>query len=412
MEKSNRHYIILGFIFNIGGGQLYTRNKTDYLKRNGWKVSVYTGRDGALILEEMRAYKGNFIKELDCLPFFIPKKRREEIITLISRNTQQADSIVIESHKMAMSVWGEMIAERIGARHVIFDLDEEFPEFQKWQYEFLDFKHKRKELAGIKNVSLSRMFGSYKKVEQAEAYCLNFVDFNTFSPKNNVAMNDYEKGDIGFGSISRLNKPYIIPMFENIAVLAGRHPELAFSVAFIGCGDEDNILQAVRKIADKKDNLKLFAYGFLSPVPSKILEADCFINTAGSAHMTACAGKLTVGVDTSTCKPIGLLGIDVAEALFQPEGKCMPDLCEYLEDMLFRKDFQKLCQMAYENRPAEIDYMEEFNRHMEFIGRSAACMEYFDFGRINMKYRIFYAAVSRVGIERIRKIRHRIRFVK
>ncbi len=408
MGKADRHYIILGTFFNIGGGQLYTKNKTDYLKQNGWQVHVYTGRFGRLLMEEMREYEDNFIPELDDLPFFTKRKRREEIIDKISGDAGKAECVIIESHKMSLSVWGELSAKRIRARHVIFDLDEEFPEFRKWQYEFLDFKHKRKELSGIKEVSLDRMFGNYKRVRKKEAYYLNFTDTNTFSELHNAVMEDYDKGNIGFGCISRLNKPYIIPMFEQIAKLAERHPEILFSIAFVGCEGEDGILRVIRNIVNRQDNLKLFAYGFLSPVPSKLLEADCFINTAGSACMTACAGKLTVGVDTCTCKPIGILGIDVSEALFQPEGSCMPDLCDYLEDILFHRDFHNLCQLAREKRFVETDYRNEFDRHMEFIRRGDHGREYYDFNNINLKDRIFHYGVSCAGIERIRKIRRRL----
>ncbi len=45
-----KQYIILGNMPRIGGGQLYTANKVEYLKKNGWLVQVYTPYVGEEII--------------------------------------------------------------------------------------------------------------------------------------------------------------------------------------------------------------------------------------------------------------------------------------------------------------------------------------------------------------------------
>ena len=109
-----KRYILLSTFFDMGGGQLYTRNKTDYLKKNGWKVDVYTGRTGQLMLSEMSEYENNYYKELNFSPFYASPKRRKEIIDIISQD-RDYEEIVIESAKQPMALWGELIAANLGA---------------------------------------------------------------------------------------------------------------------------------------------------------------------------------------------------------------------------------------------------------------------------------------------------------
>jgi len=64
-------YIILtGTIFAVGGAQIYTRNKVDYLEKRGWRVLVYSHYiDKSLYVDELAKYKKYIIPELK-LPFF------------------------------------------------------------------------------------------------------------------------------------------------------------------------------------------------------------------------------------------------------------------------------------------------------------------------------------------------------
>ena len=75
-EDFVKRYIIIGTFFDMGGGQLYTRNKTDFLKKNGWVVDVYTGRSGKLYLDDMKMYEDNYYRELNHIPFYTSVKRQ------------------------------------------------------------------------------------------------------------------------------------------------------------------------------------------------------------------------------------------------------------------------------------------------------------------------------------------------
>lgn len=59
------------------------------------------------------------------------------------------------------------------AKHVFFDLDEDFVEFEEWYYDFLDFKYERRELAGINNMSMQKMFKSHREIAEGKNYYLN-----------------------------------------------------------------------------------------------------------------------------------------------------------------------------------------------------------------------------------------------
>lgn len=56
-----------------------------------------------------------------------------------------------------------MLAQYMQAKHVFFDLDEDFVEFEEWYYDFLDFKYERRELAGINNMSMQKYLNHIEK---------------------------------------------------------------------------------------------------------------------------------------------------------------------------------------------------------------------------------------------------------
>ncbi len=400
-----KRYILLSTFFDMGGGQLYTRNKTDYLKKNGWKVDVYTGRTGQLMLSEMSEYENNYYKELNFSPFYASPKRRKEIIDIISQD-RDYEEIVIESAKQPMALWGELIAANLGAKHVFFDLDENFPVYDKWYYEFIDFKHQRRELAGIMPFSLIRMFNKYKEVSATECYSLKFLCENTISEQNNYVMEGIAKTDINFGCISRLDKDYIIPMMEEVVKFSQAHPQLSVSFVLVGDSTCPSILERLKAIASQAEHMRFYALGYLSPIPKALIDyVDYFIGTSGSAVMTAAAGKITIAVDTVTCVPIGIIGYDIDTGIFA-DNNAQHTLFQYLEHLHFQADKNKITSKIRANKNLFFDYMEEFHSHMAFIQNSEPEKEYFAFHNIDIISKFQFLLIRMCGVERAKKIKH------
>lgn len=398
-----KKYIIIGTFFDMGGGQLYTKNKVDYLKKKGWHVEVYTGRYGKLLIPEFEEFSNNYIKELDYSPFYFSIKKREKIIKQILCNTKETDEIIIESNKKNMALWGELIAECCCGKHVFFNLDEDFPVYSEWYYKFIDFKHNRKELAGIIDSSLSRMFKNYKEVKSNENYHLKFICYASVTNDGDDITSNMIKADYKIGSISRLEKDYINPMLKAIVEVSKRHKEHTFSLVMVGDTNDIRIKNSLLDITKNIENLTVYYTGYLSPIPKSIIDyVDFFIGTSGSAVSTANEGKITITVDTLTAQPIGIKGYDAVNLIYSSGEK--GNLENYLDYIFFEANLDEI-QNSVKNSLESCDYMTEFDRHMKFIEESSNNKVYFSFDSLPLREEIINLIVQIVGVQRIRKIK-------
>lgn len=405
--KLMKRYIILGYFFNMGGGPLYTRNKVEYLKKNGWKVEVYTGKTGKLLLDDMKEFENNYFPELGYFPFYIKRKNRKRIIEAIVGNTKYEETI-IESSNLPYGLWGELIAEKIGAKHVMFYLDEQYSDYAPWIYKYLDFKHNRKELAGIVAGSMQRMFKQYKNISDKEDYHLRFCSVNQISDKNNPVIETIQRGDINLGCISRLDKDYIIPMVKEICKFAEGMPEKRIVFILVGDASDKNILKEIEKIVESVSNLELYALGALSPLPHNLIDfVDYFIGTAGSTKVTAQEQKITIYLDTVDAYPVGIRGYDTEGGIFAAKKEENRTLSVYLSDLVKDEERQvkiKNCLEIYatENRT---DFMKEFDKHMEFIQSSANSQIYYSFKKFGWKAWLKICCCQILGIKKISEIK-------
>lgn len=400
-------YIILGQFFGMGGGPLYIRNKVDYFKKRGWDVQVYNGQSGPLLIPELEEYQKNIYFELFSCPFFWTANKRKQIIReiVLKVSAKCYDEIIVESVNTTYALWGELIAEQLRAKHVILNMDEGFPHYAKWIYEFLDFKHKRKELAGIMPGSLARMFGNYKQIGEKEDYALCLACYNIFSDDNNGRIEGIKKKDINLGCISRLDKGYIMPMIGYVADVARTHPDVSFSFILVGDAPDHSISNKIKDAVQEIKNLKLYMLGYLSPIPNRLIEfVDYFIGTAGSAEMTANAGKITVIVDTSTCHPIGIGNYDAMSAVFADTDSKTDNLKVYLEKLIFEMDKDIIKEKIKENTNI-IDYMVEFDKHMDFIYASWCEKQYFPFHNFGFLERVKFGMFRLIGFKRWKSIK-------
>ena len=114
-------YVLIGFATQMGGGQIYLSNKVRYLKNNGWQVYViYSSPAQEIILESLKEYHQGSIYNIHFYPSMFSKKMQDqvinEMINFIDYQSGQ-DQIVIESHSLKFSLWGEILAERVQGKN-------------------------------------------------------------------------------------------------------------------------------------------------------------------------------------------------------------------------------------------------------------------------------------------------------
>ena len=233
-------YIILGYKAGMSGGQIYVSNKANYLKNLGWKVSVIDNiNTQPVFIKDLKMYENNIISELSFRPIRFSKKKRKRIILQIlslSGYNDDFEEVIIESNTITFSLWGELLAREINAKHVSILIDAFYTdEMRCGTMKYLDFKHKRRELAGINKNSLSELFEGYKTIKEDEKYylscaCVNSVDKDTKYSKK-IEKNKY---DYVIGTVGRLNKPFVPGMVDAVVDFAKRHNDAKILFLVVG----------------------------------------------------------------------------------------------------------------------------------------------------------------------------------
>ena len=122
-------------------------------RKNTWEL--YSDKQ----LKELEKFLPLVIDELDFYPTVFNQKVAIKLIEKILEEIdyKTGDEIIIESHTEYLAMWGEMIAKKINAKHIIYLLGEHFDGLSNSVLNFLDYKFKRKELACIKKLTMQKM---------------------------------------------------------------------------------------------------------------------------------------------------------------------------------------------------------------------------------------------------------------
>lgn len=359
-----KKYIILTpNITNIGGAQIYVRNKKVFLEENGWEVDIYSIFEGQILIKDIAVFKDNIIEELLYLPFFYSKNERLNIISRLTEKNNY-DNLIIESNTITLALWGEMIAKETNGKHIIYLLNEHFENFSKTIFLFLDFKHKRKELAGIHNKSLELLFKDYKRIAENEKYSLRATCANAVVDVPNYIIDNIKKKDINIGCISRLEKPFVSTMVDEIIQFTKINSSKTIQLVLVGESPDHSVERSIIKKTEDVQNLNLVMTGRLFPIPKKLFQMmDIFIGVAGAAGVSANENVLTLTVDVNSHKPIGLLGYDTRDSIYSQHATDI-SISAALERILIIEQMQ--------NEEIEIDYKivdfrKEYLNHLDFI---------------------------------------------
>lgn len=370
-----KYIFLIPQIGGIGGGQLYLKNKIQYLRCKGWIVDYVYSYDANVIVPELRCggIKNTF---LSYSSYLFSSDKMMRIVDDISSKIQQpdVDTYYIESTCMQQSLWGEMIAKKIGGKHFVYLLQESNILSDDQWFNFYDFKHKRKELAGIQRKSLSKMFAQRKQITETDsyflpAYCTNVVD-NYKHDLVDVIKN--KSFDYVIGCISRLDKPFMLFAIKDVAEYCNLNPDKKFILLLIGgAPNESKVLSKIRNIFTKASNVELIFSGYMFPISKPLVEVcDVCFSSAGSAEISKEIGIPTVAYDANDYRPIGVFGFTTNSTLYRT-NEPLTTLTELFDKILIQKLYPKSLGVSKEEN---ID----FSSHLEFIQNSSKNYDYFD----------------------------------
>lgn len=362
-------------IVKVGGAEIYLRNKCNFLTKQGWAVCIFSYDQGKVIISDLREFEPCIIRKLSFSPIVFSRNERQRVLDEICRRLkpQSDDEIVIESNNFLVTLWAELLAERLEAQHLVYELQEDSFIHSPGLLDFLRFKYERREFAGITVNSLKNFFSPYFEVPESNRYFLRAYCSNSIEDTD-VGMFALPPADVTLGSLGRIEKPFVHSAVNDIMCFVARNPELTFNVVFIG-GERNghHRERAIRKSLGKYPNVRVYITGLLFPIPAKLLySVDVFLSSAGSAFATANLGIPTISYDANDLQPIGILNHTTQNSIFRGPNEPPVSAEKLLSEILIQKKYPK------QIRPmVKTDF--DFSSHLDFVSQMSPKREYYDF---------------------------------
>lgn len=342
-----KKYIFLGqSILGNGGGQIYLLNKKKFLESIGYDVSIYSYQiDGEVMFEDFSIYKPLIFPEFQFGLSYFRKHQIQKIQKQVISHVDKAqyEEIVVESNWIGSAEWGELIASKLKAKHVIYLLSEH--NCLGTSFNFLHYKHSKKEISAISETVIREIFDGVSNFSLNEYSVISAGVFSLSYPQK-IACSELES------ILNNNNADYVISYFGRLEKLKIKYvaeiQELAYKYngykfLFIAMGFNDTVeinkYQSVATYTPK--NLDIRFVKMQAVLPEQFFSvSDVIVASAGCAVISSINNKITISMEVNAEKPIGLLGITTKQSTFS-ENCSEKSLCELLEDVLIKKHYNK-----------------------------------------------------------------------
>lgn len=371
----DRAYVFLSpSVGEIGGAERYLNAKAQWLRERGWSVVILTSHLGSIPFDygDAKIFR---MPELLFRPSCTTAKHIDHILSEVFEELKRYSFVYIESSIISFSFWGEMIAARVGGKHLVFHLGESAPDLTEQELAYLSFKARRNELACIKEKIFLDIFSD------VSVPCENAVESRVLvasggSPVQDVPfdMSKIPKRDCCIGCISRLDKTYLLSAFESVVRFCADNEDLCVVLVVVGDAAVPSKKEQLAQFEKRASNLRIVFLGSLNPIPRNLVKTfDVAMGKAGSSWATANEGVPTIvyALDKDIC--MGILNVDFYRSPSSNEGKGMR--AEILLDkILVKKEIGKTVSSRVGNKTAA----PSFENHFRFAQPTVAEASYFD----------------------------------
>jgi hypothetical protein len=376
-----RYYIILQpTIKSMGGEEMYTRNIIISAREHGYVPIVFhSGIGEKIYIEDLKPYEKYAFSEFRYDPCVIPKWKKKKILNKICKLlVDYDDGCIVESHEILVAEWGELIAKRLNARHLVYMLLEHNTLTNKSLYDFFKYKYDRKELVGIVNNTIPDMFSNFDKNVigySLPAYCQNVLEPIPCPKEYKINNVDYV-----IGSIGRTNKRYVQPMIDSVIKFTSKHADKTFGILYVGGSMDKNSENLVRERLSNITNVKFVFTGMMFPLPIEMIkQMDVCLATAGACGTSERCGIPTISIDGNDSKAIGIFNRTTINFLFRDESEHIIEIEKLLEEVLIEGKYLK------EDR-LEI-YTVNLDSHWEFLKEMESKKVYYDISNIRLSFK-------------------------
>lgn len=374
MEKK---YVFLAHdLGGVGGAQRYVSSKASELQAEGWQVYCVTYSGSASVID-FSGVTHNVDIRLRMNPQVSGKRIRSSFVSDIRKILELTEStpgtqIIVESFSLFLALWGELLSADIGARHIVYLLEEKHRRLTQSELRYMHFKSERLELASIRSETGEQL--SRNRNLSIHTKRLTAIQR---SPVANVPFGEDLRvpGHINVVCVSRLEKPFVADMIQRLGVLT-EVLNSPINLCIVGDGTVASARERAFHRSEKFPLLLLNILGFFSPIPRDLItQFDLGIGKAGGARLLATEGIPTIAYYLEEDTPAGLLGIDIAES---------PSYANNQPDVDFTVLFRRAVQLG--GRPQAsmpVKWPDDtLDDHIAFIQAAAATPQYYDASKI------------------------------
>lgn len=368
--------MIFGIANIVAGGPIYNSNKIKFLKDNGWNVIVFPTDSGDVLIKTLEEYNSNPCEFLCFSPYILGKRKTNHFIEYMAKKIPKFDEAIIETGTDYTALWGELLAKKIGARHIVMFLDETNERVNNFSASFYEFKYQRDELYSISEKSILHIFSPYFKITNPERNVWEAHCSNSVAEIDSNLVDSLPNADYMIGSIGRLDKTFVPNIIKGVCLFADEHKDNKIGLCLFGGADKKYINQIYETINVHK-NIEVFISGYIWPIPQNIFSKfDVFISGAGSAYVSANMNIPTINMDVITNKPIGF--VDNASTSHNiPISNKKNDVRDYLNEVLINSNSPKIMgRVTIEEQWQNI--CKDFNSQVEQIESLDNNLQYFD----------------------------------
>lgn len=378
-----KYIIFTADIHPIGGMQNYVAGKVKYLEKKGWSVNVFFNGDHSdtCAMPNMNRFIAGGFWELTFPPQYWPRVIRNHVFGEMLQQIGPIDGeVIIESQSDALALWGEELASKIKAKHFCFNCNERFRGPGKYYAEymdFFDFKHKRREIAGIKDNSMSLLFEGYKEVPNEENYVFVAANEGPVQDVEDYRIDQIKKLDWNIAYIGRIEKGYVNQILAGVKDLSDSHRTKSIQMVFVG--DVGSKKAEIEQIF-KNTNVTCVFLGNCVPIPRKLFaKLDVVVAGSGCARCAAYENVMTIVADADNYLANGVLGIDTFDTLYHEQDIRQMTYKEALENVLDSTKYngKNVCF------PKRMNCEVYYNQHFELIEKSNPKQEYYHYQNAN-----------------------------
>lgn len=290
-----KKYIILSCPNGIGGWQLYTDARVQYLTEQGIKVYVlYQDNigDSPIVLRHLKNGFTKNIRQLCFQPQLYTKKQRKNILREIKEfiGYSSDDEYFIESTSMSYSYWGEVIASEIKAVNYSYLLHSHIENVPEDVQKFFAFKYKNNLLAGQSKITLPDLFKGYMDVEEDSREIIATWD-PSFAKEDMGLSSEIEqihtlksKGYKIIGYFGTLEKNNFLKLCDFLKMYMRKHSKENFLFISIGSSTKNIAEKYQLATLGECTNCENMNIKAMYPVPERIFELlDICVASWGSA---------------------------------------------------------------------------------------------------------------------------------